>query len=503
MNSNIIAHLKPLEKLNFKNRFIDLGGEYYQAKNPVPAEDPYLVSFNAEGAALIDLDPAESRRPEFVQYMSGNKPLPGAQPLAMAYSGFQFGVYNSQLGDGRGLLLGEVENQKGEKWDIYLKGSGQTRFCRGFDGRATLRSSIREYLGQEALAGLGIPTTRSLAIVGIRELIYRERPELPAILVRLARSHIRFGNFDYFHYTNRPEKVAELADHVIQVHLPHLADQPEKYRLFFRFVIDRTAYLIASWQAAGFAHGVMNTDNMSILGDCFDYGPFGFMDRFKSGFVPNHSDIHGRYSYDRQPEIGHWNLAKLGETLTSLIAPNILQEELEKYQVAFNGYNSQMTAQKLGLSLIDSEFTEVAGRLYEILAAHQPDYTNFFRNLGSHRKGSLPELQKYFHQNPAHLKDWLTGYERLLEREDISPDEQQERMNRANPKFILRNYLADKAIDQAIKNADFSEVERLMLILKNPFSDQPELFQKMKIDPDLYASDTPESFLDSQVSCSA
>jgi len=495
--------LKALDQLNFRNRFIRLGEMFYQAKFPARAPGPYLIGFNPGAAALIDLDPGEAQNPGFVQVFCGNRILPDCEPLAMVYSGFQFGIYNPQLGDGRGLLLGEIENGRGETWDLYLKGCGQTRFCRGFDGRATLRSSIREYLAQEALHGLGIPTTRSLSLVGTGELIYRETPEPAAILTRLARTHIRFGSFEYFHYTNRPELVTLLADHVLAAYFPDLQPEGDRYRLLFRRVLERTAALIAAWQAVGFGHGVMNTDNMSILGDTFDFGPFGFMDRFDPRYVCNHSDIHGRYAFHRQPEIGQWNLFKLGETLQHLLSAEVLQEELARYSALFNQTYREILARKLALTVVDTRFEDLMNRLFALLAAHRPDYSNFFRRLAHHRTGGEEALRAEFHQNAEDLAEWLRQYERLLEREDIDAEEQQRRMERANPKFILRNYLAQRAIDLALREQDFSEMERLLHLLRDPFQDQPEVFDRLGIDPELYASDTPAAYLGMQVSCSA
>ena len=495
--------MKSLDQLTFRNRFARLGETYFQAKHPLRASAPYLVAHNPDGAALLDLDPGEAEKPDFGEVFSGNRLLPGAEPLAMVYSGHQFGVYNPQLGDGRGLLLGEVENSRGEVWDLYLKGCGQTRFCRGFDGRATLRSSIREFLAQEALHGLGIPTTRSLALIGIGELIYRERPEPAAVVTRLARTHIRFGNFEYFHYTNRPEAVTRLADFVLQTYFPDRADGADRYRLLFREIVERTARMIAAWQAVGFCHGVMNTDNMSLLGETFDYGPFGFLDRFDPGHVCNHSDSHGRYAFNRQPEIGRWNLFKLGETLQHLLEPEALQEELARYSQVFNQEYRKRLAGKLALTVVDAEFEDLMNGLFRLLSLHRPDYTNFFRRLARSRCGGMEELRACFPEQSEELDAWLAGYERLLEREDVDPEEQRSRMEQANPKFILRNYLAQRAIDLALKEQDFSEIQRLLCLLRMPFEDQPETFQRLGIDPEFYAADTPAPYQGSQVSCSA
>ena len=328
--------MPPCQNLKFKNRFIDLGSEFYQEKQPDPVTDPYLVDYSPSVGALLDL-PSKGGS-DFLEKFSGNQPMEGTRPLAMAYSGHQFGSYNPRLGDGRGLLLGEVLNKENISWDIHLKGAGPTRFARGFDGRATLQSSIREHLGSEALNGLGIPSTRSLAVIGIRELIYRQKPELAAILVRVADCHIRFGSFEYFHYNNQPKNVERLADFAIQNYHNDLWNEPEKYRIFFRRVLTLTAQLISKWQAVGFVHGVMNTDNMTITGTTFDYGPYGFIDQFNPSYTPNSSDTHGRYAYQQQPEIGFWNLNKLAETLIFLVGSDQLQEEIKQYQPIFNGF---------------------------------------------------------------------------------------------------------------------------------------------------------------------
>ena len=326
----------PCQNLNFKNRFIDLGPEFYQEKQPDPVTDPYLVDYSPSVGKLIDLP--EEGGDNFLANFSGNKPMEGARPLAMAYSGHQFGSYNPKLGDGRGLLLGEVLNKDNMSWDVHLKGAGPTRFARGFDGRATLQSSIREHLGSEALNGLGIPTTRSLAVIGIRELIYRQKPELAAILVRVADCHIRFGSFEFFHYTKQPKSVERLADFSIEHYHNDIYNEPDRYRIFFRRVLTLTAKLISKWQSVGFVHGVMNTDNMTITGTTFDYGPYGFMDGFNSRYTPNSSDTHGRYAYQQQAEIGFWNLNKLAETLIPLVGADELQEETKQYQSLLNGF---------------------------------------------------------------------------------------------------------------------------------------------------------------------
>lgn len=494
--------MKKLENLELKNSFFQLGANFFQAKSPDPVSHPYLINSNPDAIELIGLDSSEIQKPDFVEYFSGNRLLPDSHPLAMAYSGHQFGSYNPRLGDGRGLLLGEINDKQNNILDIHLKGCGPTRFARGFDGRATLRASIREYLGGEAVHGLGIPTTRSLAIIGTGELIRREAPEPGAILVRLSDSHIRFGSLQFFHFTNQPEKVTRLLDYIIQRHYPEIKNDPDKFKLLLRNVVKRTARLIALWQANGFIHGVMNTDNMTITGTTFDYGPFGFMDRFNPNFTPNHSDPHGRYAYGRQPEIGYWNLSKLGETLGHLITSNFIIEELGNYQQIYNQYYRELMGQKLGLEILDSEFRELINKLFQLLYDNQTDYTLFFRHL-SDLPNNLPDALSQQFKDTHALDNWISLYRRLIEREEPDLTVRTKQMNRANPKYILRNYLLQGAIDKALKESDFSEIERLRILLADPYTDRPELFDQYGINPEFYAAETPISFIEMQLSCSA
>jgi len=483
------------QKLNFINRFIDLGPEFYQEKLPDRVTDPYLVDYSPLVGQLIDL-PSEIG-PEFLKAFSGNQSMAGARPLAMNYSGHQFGSYNPRLGDGRGLLLGEVFNKDKISWDVYLKGAGPTRFARGFDGRATLKSSIREHLGSEALNGLGVPSTRSLAVIGIRELIYREKPELAAILVRIADCHIRFGSFEFFHYTNQPKNIKRLADFSIQNFHNDIWSEPDRYRVFFKRVLILTAKLIAKWQAVGFIHGVMNTDNMTITGTTFDYGPYGFMDSFNPRYTPNLSDTQSRYAYQKQPEIGFWNLNKFAETLVALVGADQLQEEIKQYQSIFNDFYRKEMGAKLGLSILDSDFNQLTQEMFLLLQKHRLDYSNFFRQLADYPdKLGKTQFVEGFHS-------WLEKYTKLCDREGINNDDRKRKMDAINPKFILRTHLVHQALNRALKESDFSEIKRLRVLLENPFDDRPEIFNEYNIDPNFYSQDTPNEFLGNQLSCSA
>ncbi|HEX4177401.1 MAG TPA: YdiU family protein, partial [Rhizomicrobium sp.] len=335
--------------LKLENHYAQLPGDFYTA---MPAERvgkaPRLIHANPAAAALLDLDPAVFSNPHFVEVASGHRALEGFSPLAMVYSGHQFGVWAGQLGDGRALLIGQVRNRKGELWDVQLKGAGRTPYSRFGDGRAVMRSTIREYLASEALAALGIPTSRALAIVATGEAVMREQPEPGAVLTRLARSHIRFGHFEHFFHRGLKDQVRQLADHVMAEYFPDIA--AGDYAAWFGEVVRRTAELIAQCQAVGFAHGVMNTDNMSILGLTIDYGPYGFMDAYDPRFICNHTDEQGRYSFINQPMIAHWNLRALALALSDLIPTEQLLENLTSFEDHFaEKYRALMRA-KLGLS---------------------------------------------------------------------------------------------------------------------------------------------------------
>jgi len=480
--------VRTLEALRFDNTYSRLPLAFSARVAPTPfTSKPYLVSFNADAAALLDLDSKEAERPEFVEYFSGARLLPGSEPLAMLYSGHQFGHYVPQLGDGRALLLGEVRNERGEKWDLHLKGVGQTPFSRDGDGRAVLRSCIREYLASEAMYGLGIPTTRALCVVGSDEEVLREEGvETGAMLLRLAPSHVRFGSFEVFYYRRQPDALKQLADYVIEQHFPHLQDVSNKYPCFLREVIERTAHLVAKWQAVGFAHGVLNTDNMSILGITLDYGPFGFMDEYNAGLICNHSDRSGRYAFHRQPNIGNWNLHALAEALLPLMTEDEAKESLAGYEPAMVAHYRELMRAKLGLKEWMPEDGELITGLLEILQKNQVDYTAVFRGLGAmSTAGDTPEspLRDLFLDRQA-FDAWANQYRRRLRTEGSTDVERRERMSSVNPKFILRNYLAQNAIVLATEKRDFSEIDRLLTLLRRPYEEQPGMERYLASPPD-------------------
>ncbi len=513
---------RTLEGLAFDNTYARQPEAFYSKLNPTPFSDPpYLVSFNPDAAALLDLDPGEAGRPEFPQCFGGGLLMPGSEPLAMLYSGHQLGVYVSRLGDGRAILLGEVRNEAGQKWDLHLKGAGQTPYSRDGDGRAVLRSSIREYLCSEAMHGLGIPTTRALCIVGSEDKVYRETAETGAMLVRLAPSHVRFGNFEVFYYRRQHDHLARLADYVIEHHFPHLLSRPDKmdktdqYVGFFQEVVTLTARLIAKWQAVGWAHGVMNTDNMSIHGITLDYGPFGFMDEYDPGFICNHSDHHGRYAFDRQPYIGLWNLSCLAEALLPLASKEPLKAALDTYESTLNRDYTALMCEKLGLHQQKAEDGTLVTDLLSLMQRSRADYTNVFRALGScvTRTHSATEREGKTEGGPGgeaprctneYLRDmfvdreafdaWTARYRDRLLSEGSRDDERLVRMSRVNPNYVLRNYLAQHAIEKA-QQRDYSEINRLLDLLRDPYTDRPDM--------EPYAAAPPDSGKHLIVSCSS
>lgn len=495
--------MKTLETLNFSNSFSrHLDERFYARLSPTPLQASHLIAFNRSAAQLIELHPGEAERPQFVHYFGGHQPLPGSDPLAMLYAGHQFGNYVPQLGDGRAILLGEVTNSGGQRWELQLKGAGITPFSRRGDGRAVLRSTVREYLCSEAMHGLGIPTTRALCMTGSGEEVYRERIEMGAMLLRMAPSHLRFGSFEVFYYRNQFERIRALADYLIAHHFPQLRERQEPYLELFREVALRTAELISQWQQVGFAHGVMNTDNMSMLGLTLDYGPFGFLDDYDPGFICNHSDYSGRYAFERQPRIGRWNLSCLGQALLPLFAGEPQEAAaqanavLEEYEPHFNRHYAQGMRRKLGLASREEKDVELVVELLGLMQSSAVDYTRLFRALSdfdSREGASNATLRDRFIDRDA-FDSWAARYRARLQREGSVDTARREAMNRANPKYILRNYLAQQAIDKA-ETGDYSEIETLHTLLQNPFDEQPAY--------ERYADAPPDWGKTLEISCSS
>ncbi|MBO9495605.1 YdiU family protein [Thalassotalea sp. G20_0] len=490
---------------HFNNTYSRLPDYFYTRLDPTPLENPKLVAYSPSTGQLLNLEDTRETRGKLTLIGSGNRAWPGSEPLAMVYSGHQFGAYNPQLGDGRGLLLGELVNTRGEKWDLHLKGAGPTPYSRFGDGRAVLRSCIREYLASEALHHLGIPTTRALCVVTSDTPVYRETREAGSTLLRLARSHIRFGHFEYFFYSalsekKRYEALKELADYTIEHHFHDLegmeavAGSGKGYQLFYAEVVHRTATLIARWQAAGFAHGVMNTDNMSIIGDTFDYGPYGFMDDFNWHYICNHSDHSGRYAFSQQPDIGYWNCGRLGQALVPLFDDvELIQKALDQYPQIYTQTYTRLMLDKLGLLAEEEEDAELVRDLLQLLHDSHCDYTLFFRTLSSF-PSEQPVNQLEALVNHPSLAPWLDNYKKRLKRNPQDDQNRQKRMKQVNPKYILRNYLAQQAIEKAEKG-DYREIENLMNVLVSPYDEHPDF--------EHYAGQPPEWGKKLEVSCSS
>jgi uncharacterized protein YdiU (UPF0061 family) len=462
-----------LDQLNFQNSFYQLGTDFYTEVEVRPLQNPHLVSANPAAAKLIDLDIAALTSNDFLQVLSGNQTLNGSQPLSMVYAGHQFGGYSPKLGDGRGLLLGEVVSQQYGKWDLHLKGAGLTPYSRFGDGYAVLRSSIREYLGSEAIAGLGIATTRALCVIGSESPVRRETMETAATLLRLSKSHVRFGHFEYFHHTGRTDAVKQLADYVIEQHHPDLVNDGNKYLHFFERAVTATAQLIAQWQACGFAHGVMNTDNMSIIGETLDYGPFAFLDDFDVGFICNHSDDQGRYAFNKQPGIGLWNLTALAQALTSLISVDDLKAGLAYYESELYVSFNQLMFEKIGLINTDQSDPTLLDDLLTLLHEQRCDYTCFFRRLCDVNATISSEWFSDLFADHNVIDPWLKQYQQYIQQQNLNDADRQAAMKQRNPKYILRNYLAQRAIEKAQQKQDFTEVDTLLKLVQSPFDEHP------------------------------
>ncbi len=485
----------PLARLRWDNAFGRLPEHFYTRLAPTPLPDPYFVAASPQAAELIGLDLTSLRLPAAVAPLAGCTVVPGTDSLAAVYAGHQFGVYVPQLGDGRALLLGAVRGPDGALWELQLKGSGKTPYSRMGDGRAVLRSSIREFLCSEAMHALGIPTTRALSVMGSDFPVFRERVETAAVITRLSPSFVRFGSFEYFFWRQREQAVRQLADHVIDEFFPECrasGDGTAPYLALLREVSRRTARLVAQWQGVGFCHGVMNSDNMSILGLTIDYGPFGFIDAFDAGHVCNHSDELGRYAYNQQPAVAHWNLYCLGQALIPLtLDVEATQAAVEVFKDAYAQAASDVMHAKLGLATTEAGDDALIERLIGLLDANRVDWTLFWRALArfcTTDDGLADAPLRDLFADRAAFDAWAADYRARLRREATVDAERAARMNRVNPKYVLRNHLAEIAIGKARGDGgagrDFSEIERLLRVLANPFDEQPEYADYAQAPPD-------------------
>jgi serine/tyrosine/threonine adenylyltransferase len=468
---------------DWSHAFADLGADFVQAVAPTPLPAPYWVGYSTQVAAGLGLEPDWQHQDAWLHTLAGNQSPTPRGACASVYSGHQFGQWAGQLGDGRALLLGETAGL-----EVQLKGAGLTPFSRSGDGRAVLRSSIREFLCSEAMHGLGIPTTRALCVVGSDAPVRRETLETAAVVTRVAPSFVRFGHFEHFCHHDQHPALRQLADYVIDRYYPTCRTDARwghnPYAALLHAVTERTAHMVAQWQAVGFCHGVMNTDNMSILGLTIDYGPFQFLDAFDPGHICNHSDHQGRYAYYKQPNVAYWNLFCLGQALLPLIG----QQEhaiaaLETYKTAYPQALDRCMAAKLGVPHMSDALRKLADEVLHLMAADRVDYTIFWRSLShwaSTRNAADHRVRDLFINRTA-IDQWLQQYTEHTQH--LQPADMAGLMLKTNPKFVLRNYLGEQAI-RAAKEKDFSVVAQLLHVLQTPFNEHTEFEAWAGLPPD-------------------
>ena len=455
-------------------KFKDLGSDFFAQVHTQKLENSSLIHINESLRQELSIKPNDN---ELLSICSGEKPLANESPISTVYAGHQFGYFVPQLGDGRSCLIGEIDGL-----ELSLKGAGTSPFSRGADGRAVLRSSIREYLCSIAMQGLKIPTTRALALVNSTSQVYREHVENAAIVTRVAESHIRFGHFEYFASKGQNENVKKLADFVIKHHMVGL--EQGDYLGLFKRVIESTSIMIARWQAQGFSHGVMNTDNMSILGLTIDYGPFSFMETYDPAFICNHSDTQGRYSFERQPSVALWNLQRLASALESLIQEEQLKDALSTYEKILVKEYSYLMRSKFGLILQDEGDNTLINNFLELLYTQKKDYHRSMRMLLNQNENLLGD----------NFKSWLKDYKKRMNKEE-NLTQSLNLMKQFNPKYILRNYLAEVAIREAEDLQKYEEIDILFRLLEKPFDSH--------LDYESYASEPPDWAKNLELSCSS
>ncbi|MCC5860504.1 MAG: YdiU family protein [Gammaproteobacteria bacterium] len=493
-----------MQTLEFDNRFIrelpgdpdtsvrprQVTGACWSPVQPTPVAAPRLIAYSPEVAAALGLTAADVRDPRFAEVFAGNALLPGMAPWAACYGGHQFGNWAGQLGDGRAISLGEALGADGNRHELQLKGAGPTPYSRMADGRAVLRSSLREFLCSEAMHHLGVPTTRALSLVltgeeVVRDMFYDGHPraEPGAIVCRVAPSFIRLGNFELFAARGERDLLARLVDFTIRRDFPELdPEAPDCIARWFEEVCVRTARLIAHWMRVGFVHGVMNTDNLSILGLTIDYGPYGWLEDVDPNWTPNTTDAHGRrYAFGRQPEIGQWNLLCLARALASLVEdPEPLRAALERYVEVYSDEYRRMHAAKLGLREITETDVVLVQQLYRLMQQAEVDFTLAFRALADVDPAhpSPAPLESAFYREDLRARhadawqDWLDDYAARIRQDALPAAERRESMASVNPRYVLRNWLAQQAIDQA-EQGDYTMVGELMEVLRRPYDDQP------------------------------
>ena len=469
----------------FDNTYARLPEHFYARLDPTPVAAPRMVKVNVELARALGLDADALTSEHGVEILAGNRVADGAEPIALAYAGHQFGHFVPQLGDGRANLLGELVSPDGQRYDIQLKGSGRTPFSRGGDGRAALGPVLREYIVSEAMAALGVPTTRALAAVTTGERVLRDTVLPGAVLTRVAASHLRVGTFQYFAARGDVEGLRMLADYAIARHYPEVAQTKQPYRALLEGVIARQAQLIAQWMLLGFIHGVMNTDNTSISGETIDYGPCAFMEEYDLATVYSSIDHGGRYAYGNQPQVALWNLARLAESLLPILAQESGGEEagvvaaneaLSAFMPQFEAARGAGLRRKLGLVVEREGDAALAEDLLHCMAANHADFTLTFRRLCNAAAGPEGDAGvRALFADPAAYDSWVPGWRRRLEEESADGQVRSAAMRRMNPKFIPRNHLVEAALEAATLRQDFQPFEDLLAVVSRPYDERPEL----------------------------
>lgn len=466
------------------NSYARLPEVFYARVEPTPVPQPRLVRLNRPLAAQLRLDPDALATEEGAELLAGNRIAAGSEPLAMVYAGHQFGGFVPSLGDGRAVLLGEIVGSDGTRRDIHLKGAGRTPFSRAGDGRAPLGPVLREYIVSEAMAALGIPTTRALAVVTTGERVFRERVEPGAILARVAASHVRVGTFEYFYRRGDHDSVRTLADYVIERHYPQCAGDYNPYRALLDEVVAHQADLVSRWMLAGFIHGVMNTDNMSISGETIDYGPCAFMDTYAADTVYSSIDYGGRYAYNQQPRIAFWNLAQLAQCLLPLLdadedkAMKSARQAVEVFAARFEAAFHAGVRAKIGLAGERDADTDLAFDLLNRMSEQQADFTNTFRSLSDVAAGDPAtdrDVREQF-ADPEIFDEWAITWRQRLAAENRSDSERRAAMRASNPAYIPRNHRIQQAIDAATGDAmDLQPLEDLLTVIGRPFDEHADL----------------------------
>ena len=463
----------------FDNSYHNLPQEFFERINPVPVKDPKVIIFNTDLGKSLGIDPKMSEK-DLAKIFSGNEVPKGSSPIALAYAGHQFGQFVHQLGDGRAILLGELSTPDQERYDIQLKGSGQTKFSRQGDGRAPIGPIIREYVISESMNALGIPSTRSLAAISTGEQVFRETLLPGGVLTRIAKSHIRVGTFEYFAAQKNTDHLKTLADYTINRHFPTLKEANNSYISLLQTVSDLQIELISKWMGVGFIHGVMNTDNTSIVGETIDYGPCAFMDEYNPGTVFSSIDTHGRYAFGNQPLIAQWNMACFANSLLPLIDENS-EKAVKKAQEVINNFPKNMNeavmgvmCKKIGLDSSENDSQELLKSFLNIMLDNKSDYTLSFRYLSENLQGKKEDLLKAQFQEHDKLYDWLQKWTKTLENKNLNKKDVMNMMDKTNPLFIPRNHLLERIIDAATENNDFSQMKTLLKVFSSPYKEQPK-----------------------------